>query len=270
MEAITYRFYTANHGHPIDFGLVDRGITRESSRVLQVTTADLTASFTNAMSAVVGRNHHQPGEMVEALGHVRFSPLLDPLLKDKLDLQDCPEIWEMGTGFMDPETLRGKGLYGPLRNELLEMYIDKIMGGDVMIMGTTKTKAVLKVLKDAMAVDLGAFYTNHLSLPFISAFTCMCHGSFGQGFQNGIEACPKRVDQTSAPIHTFFNAQDQSPIDKIIPNDKGLIPCYFYAYGRPETAQRIDGILQNQYGTPDNLVARLRQPDINYYQEPIK
>ncbi|PIV62544.1 hypothetical protein COS12_01995 [Candidatus Roizmanbacteria bacterium CG01_land_8_20_14_3_00_33_9] len=270
METTSYRFYTQNHGHPIDFRLVDRGITRESSRVLQVTTADLAASFTNAMSAVVGRNHHQPGEMVEALGHVRFSPLLDPLLKNKLDLQDCPEIWEMGTGFMDPETFRGKGLYGPLRNELLKIYIDKIRGGEVMIMGTTKTKAVLRVLKDAMAMDIGAFYTNPLSLPFISAFTCVYHGSFGQGFQNGTDACPKRVNQTSAPIKTFFNAQDQQPIDRIIPNERRLIPCYFYAYGNPETAQKIDGILKGQFGTPDNLVTQLRQPDINYYQEPIK
>jgi len=267
MKTETYSFYTKSDGHPIGFDTVVQGIAGEAARVLQVTAADLEMSFNNAMSAVIGRNDHLPRKAVKALGHVRFSPLLDPRLMEKLGVEDCPQIWEMGTGFMDPNTLRGKGLYGPLRNVLLKMHLEQINSGQVLIIGTTKTKAVLNVLKEAMAVELGAFYANHLAIPYISAFTCVCEGNFGQGFQHGINACGKRTDQSAAPPAVFFNAQEQMQINQIIPDQTGIIPCYLYAYGKPEAALRIDDRLRQKFGSVDALVNRLRQPDINYYRE---
>jgi|GEM_PF-2110725 len=270
-KIITRRNY--NHGRPINLDKIVTGIKAEFHAVLPVTRSDLEQSFNSAMSALVVRFNN--GAIPEALGHVRFSPLLDSGLQNLLStitnssLADCPEIWEMGSGFMDPE-LRGKGWYGPLRNKLLVSYLDKIKAGEVIILGTTKTARVLLALKESLTIGLKAFYCHHETLPMISALTCICQGEFGQGFQYGADACHKRVSRDIIPIGQFMDPMNKEFINSLPRPDvkrTDSIPCCLYMYGMPEQAMKVEEILRNAFLEPDQFVRVLNDPRINYYQK---
>ena len=113
----------------------------------------------------------------------------------------------------------------------------------------------------------------HTSMPFTAAFTCVCIGNFGCGFQGGIDACPKRIKPeefpgTNAP-NGFIDQQDMESIAKIhdLNGGTGKIPCVMYLQGKKDAILGLEARLKEQFGTPENLIAQLRRPDVNYYAE---
>ncbi len=238
-----------------DFRSIYAGITQETSTMLVPKMGDLEESYRSGKAAIITDEEN-------VVGYVRFSPLLDDNLANKLGLPDSfPNISEIGTGIIDPAH-RGRGLYKLLRGSLLESHADQIIDGRLLVIGTTKTMAILNTLHHA--TDLGMHFEafHHQEFPMIAPFTCVCEGDFGQGYQHGVNACTKRVRSELIPL--------QQNLHMLEPHD-GKIECCMYVSSRDGAQSINDGLFaffRNDETHPlSNLVQTLRHPDINYYNE---
>ncbi len=267
-EFSIYTNRTIPPGVNLGLDTVVAGINDESAALLHVEKSSLTASFEAAMSAVIAERI-SPTE-AEALAHVRFSPLLDPMLIEQLELpSDTPQLWEIGTGYAD-QRIRGNGYYTDMRNGLLEMYAEQIISGNILILGTTKAAPVVRVLKASEQVGLPAHITHHSTFPRISALTCVCTGDFGHGYQYGMDACDKRLSSDIIPVGEIWDAKDKVRISTIPVSERNgssIIPCTKYLHGPLETAHRLNDILTKRFPQPQMMVDQLQK--LNYYKPTV-
>lgn len=249
--------------------LLAQGMSREKSSILPVTANDIVESFNAGLSTVLLEQ-----ETGKAVGHIRFSPLITPMLKDQLSLPPTmPLLMEIGTGYIAKEH-RGNGLYTLLRNEHIGRFKDELASGSHVFLGTTKTLRVLHALRHAQErYGIEGVILPHTQLPFIAAFTCVCKGDFGNGYQCGVDACGNRIKQEQFPmgksINGLLDQMDVKSIDEIkdLNGGEGTIPCTMYIQGNKGTIIKMEEELKKQFGTPENLVAQLRQPNVDYYEE---
>lgn len=258
---------------PIDFGRIQRGVNIETAAMLPVTVPSLEQSFANGLSTIV-----MDTTTDTPVGHIRFSPLFTPELRTHLNLpSDLPDLWEIGTGWIDgSDHFRSQGLYRMVRNDHISRYQDELNEGNLISIGTTKSLKVLHTLHHAQEeFGVEGIILPHTNMPFIAAFTCICTGNFGCGFQNGVDACPQRIKPEQFPgdgaPNTFIDHTDLEAITKIqdLNGGSGKIPCTMYLQGKKSAIMNLELRLQEQFGTPENLIEQLKQPAVNYYNENI-
>lgn len=269
LEVVNIKTRPANK---IDFRYIANGVNGERKAMLPVTPDKLLASYMAGFSTVIidKASNDVP------VGHIRFCPLITPELRSNINLpMDIPEIWEIGTGLIDgSDGYRGHGLYRMIRNAHVGRFQDELNNGSLVAIGTTKSLKVLHTLHQAQKeFGIEGIILRHTSLPFIAAFTCVCTGDFGQGYQCGVDACGKRIENGQFPMGDAVDGLlDQSNIDAIMKikdlnGDSATIPCTMYLQGRKEAILGMEAKLKKQFGTPENLVQKLRQPNVNYYGE---
>lgn len=247
------------------------GMGREKTSILPVTTAGIAKSYAEGMSSVMVEK-----KTGNAIAHIRFSPLITPQLREQLQLSPgLPMLWEIGSGYVEKEHRR-EGLYNVLRNEHVGRFKEELTTGSHIFLGTTKSIRVLHALRHAQEEHhIEGVILPHSSLPFIAAFTCVCKGDFGQGYQCGVDACGERIKPEQFPMSKSINGlldqMDVKSIDEIkdLNGGEGKIPCTMYVQGKIETVLKMEEDLRNQFGTPENLVEKLRQVNVNYYNESI-
>jgi len=246
-----------------NFGLIAQGLASEAA-TLPVPESILADSFRSGMSAIVCQFNEE--DCPQGLGHVRFTPLLSLSQRNALQLEGLPDIWEMGSGYINDQ-IRSLGLYAPLRDRLIREHIESITSGKVLILGTTKTPQVLSVLKKPLeAFGLEAFFCNHRTFPMISGLTCTCSGDHGQGYQFGPDSCSHRVTTARLPVgkivSTTLNGGYKPAIMELQANAK--MPCCLYMYGKPEKIQTLETILRHIHGDPANFTQKLIR--MGYYR----
>lgn len=252
--------------------LLARGMGREKNSILPVTPAEIMNSFNTGLSTILIEQRTR-----KAIGHIRFSPLITPMLKDQLSLpSEMPLLWEIGSGYIDNEH-RKQGLYTVLRNEHIGRFKDELTSGSHVFLGTTKTLRVLHALRHAQErYGIEGVILPHTQLPFIAAFTCVCKGDFGQGYQCGVDACGVRIKQEQFPMGKSTNGlldqMDVKSIDEIkdLNGGEGTIPCTMYIQGNKGVILKMEEELKKQFGTPEDLVVQLRRPIVDYYGEKQK
>lgn len=275
------RFEIAHiENHPargVDFRYLANIIGKEKASMLKATPKSLEQSYKGGMSTVV-----MDMETNMPVGHIRFSPLTTPDLRKKLNLvQSLPNLWEIGTGIIDgSDGYRGKGLYRMVRNEHIARFQDKLNDGSLIALGTTKSLRILKTLLHAQEkYNVQGVILRHTDLPFIAAFTCVCKGDFGQGYQCGVDACGERIKPEQLPVTIHPNSFSRGSIDQTdtksisaigkMNGNSDVIPCTMYVQGKKDAILNMENCLRNQFGTPENLVDMLRQVNVNYYNEPL-
>ncbi len=206
-------------------------VINDESNLLHVTLSSLEESFDRGLAIAL-----IPEDSTEAIGFVRFTPLLDEDLKQDLGLNNIPSIWEIGSAAIAPY-YRGRGLYTPLRNDLLATVSQEMKDRRLLILGTTKNIAIIKVLDKAKDLGIEFFRSVHTDFPMIAPFTCICTPDFGCGFQLA-ENCPARVTQ-----------QQLIQLDEIAESsaDGTKIPCVMYVSDK-SLAERIDYDLMVKFG----------------------
>lgn len=235
-----------------DLRAVHSDIIQEPN-LLHPSLSELEESFDRGLAvALVSQDSN------EAVGFVRFSPLLEDELKDGLGLNNFPSIWEIGTAVILPQ-FRGRGWYAPLRKELLVTVSQDIKEGRLLVLGTTKSIAIIKVLKETKDLGIDFYKCVHTDFPMIVPFTCVCRPDFGCGFQL-TEECPVRVTQ-----------QQLLNLDSIAQksDDGTKIPCVMYVSDK-SLAERIDKDLMVKFGNAgsspqQNLVRVLKER--SYYDQ---
>lgn len=217
-------------------------VINHEQNLLHATLPSLEESFNHGLAvALVSESS------TEAVGFVRFTPLLGEDLKQKLELSDVPSIWEIGSAAIAPY-YRGRGLYAPLRNDLLATVAQEIRDRQLLVLGTTKSIAVIKVLDDAKDLGIEFHKCVHTDFPMIAPFTCICTPDFGCGFQLA-EECPVRVTQQQL-LNLNLIAQKS--------NDGTKIPCVMYVSDK-DLAESIDRRLMIKFGAQRNLVSALKE-----------
>lgn len=252
----------------VNFSHIASAVNRESAAMLPVTPDALRNSYAAGMSTVIIDTEH--GD--RPVGHVRFSPLLTPELRAQLQLSnDIPELWEIGTGMIDgSDHYRNQGLYRMLRNAHVSRFVDELTSGNLVSIGTTKSLKVLHTLHHAQEeFGVEGIILPHTAMPFTAAFTCVCTGAFGCGFQSGVDACPQRIKPEQFPGVQFIDHTNLSAIEQIrdLNGGSGKIPCTMYLQGNKQAIMKMEMRLQEQFGTPENLVESLRSPQTDYYGE---
>ena len=183
------------------------------------------------------------------VGYIRFEPLLTTEFRQRLELAlEIPSIWEMGTVYLAPE-YRGRNLYPGFNNTFLNRFRDRFDSEELLVIGTTKTPAYLRVLDHAREVGIDFQRSNHLEYGMVAAFTCICSGDFGRGLHLG-DGCPSRVEPT----------QLQMVSDVIAQKSATTIPCTMFVSSR-DLAARTDARLIEHFNpgprSPDgDLLAR--------------
>ncbi len=251
MTEFDIKYYSSQEpGKEHDFARIAEMISSEPS-LLHPDQASLQESFAKNQAVVMYDDE-------KLIGFVRFTPLLTPQLKEQIGLpENFPDISEIGSAVLlnSPE-YRGKGLYAPLRNRLLETIKDRVEEEKLLVLGTTKNIAVYKVLPQSSELGIDFYTSRHTEFPMIAPFTCVCSPDFGCGFQLSTE-CPERVEEDQ--LINLINISE---------SNKGKIPCIMYVSDK-SLAERMDKSLGYYFGGYDlppqqTLVQRLVQ---NAYYE---
>lgn len=226
-------------------------VINNESTLLEVDLATIEQSFDNGLAVAL-----VPEGREDAVGFVRFTPLLDDNLKQRLGIPDLPSIWEIGSAAIAPE-YRGKGLYAPVRNNLLSIVSEEIAENKLLVLGTTKSIAVIKVLEKAKELGINFYQSVHTDFPMIGRFTCICTPDFGCGFQL-MENCPVRVTAEQLPQLDYLAKNSQ---------DGTKIPCVMYVSDKSLSSEVNDALMvkfAEREGNPlVNLVEALK--GANYY-----
>lgn len=230
-------------GYVPDLNEVLDAIHHEPKTLLQPTLVSMEASFRDGKAVALMKDN-------EAVGYVRFTPLLDAEKKENLDLPErIPEIYETGTAII-LRSERGNKYYPKMRTELIKMAADDIKKGKILVLGTTKNPRVVESLDDAI---------NHTGISFrivqrnlyssVMAHTCVCEGSFGNGYQFGT-SCHK--EPTVQQLIQITNHK----WDEVVKED-GEIPCTIYVSDL-ELARRTEAELLELFGTRQAVVDALK------------
>jgi len=218
----------------------------ERGTLLQPSLESLQRSFAKR-EAVVLMDGSTP------IGYVRFSELLNQDSRDALDLPvDFPLIYETGSAIILPE-YRGRHLYPRLRTRLLSLVADRIKNKELLVLGTTKSPKVVESLDDSDELGVGFEIVNHKATSLVSAFTCVCEGDFGTGFQEG-ENCSKRANNSEIIL---IQNHDWRALQEIGGKLNGKIPCTLYVSDL-ELMHDMERRLVDQFETQESLVNKLR------------
>lgn len=235
-----------------DLSEILEAMHHETGTLLQPSLESLQRSFAER-EAVVLMDGPRP------IGFVRFSELLNEDSRRSLNLpDDFPLIYETGSAIILPE-YRGRHLYPGLRTKLLSLVADRIKDRELLVLGTTKSPKVIESLDDANELGINFEIVDHLGTPLVSAFTCVCEGDFGTGFQDG-EACSKRAT-TSEMI--LIQDHDWRALQEAGGKPNGKIPCTLYVSDL-ELMHEMERRLVGQFGTQQELVNALR--GIGHYE----
>ncbi len=243
MERIIFADVTT---HPIvEMANIVRAINDEST-MLQTTEEDMQRSYAQRMSVVM-----LDGQQV--IGHTRYIPLLDQTLKNALGLpEQFPQIWEIGGVITHPD-YRGNGYNKHLWQHLAQLYRSDLDQGQLLALGTTKHIGILQVLPKLDQIGLDFRACHHFEFPMVSPFTCICSGSFGQGFHI-TDHCQSRIGREHGEALKNRAAVPHQP--------DGLMKCSMFVSSLP-LAEQVNQDLQRYFGNPYNLVQSLRQ--FNYF-----
>lgn len=207
-------------------------VINSEPNLLHATLSSLEESFDHGLAVAL-----VPEGSTEAVGFVRFTPLLGDSLKQYLGINEIPNIWEIGSAAIAPE-YRGHGLYAPLRNDLLATVSQEIKKRRLLVLGTTKSIVIIKVLSDAKDLGINFYKSVHTDFPMIAPLTCICTPDFGCGFQL-TGSCPVRVTQEQLP--RLNEIAEHSP-------DGTKIPCVMYVSDK-SLAERINHDLVLKFGS---------------------
>ncbi|HVZ12390.1 MAG TPA: hypothetical protein VG965_05150 [Patescibacteria group bacterium] len=224
-------------------------IISAESNLLHPDLASLERSFDQGLAVALNLGD-------ETVGLVRFTPLLDEELKQAIGIPDFPSIWELGTAIVAAEH-RGKGLYNKLQNGLLESFKDEMSQGRLLVLGTTKTIAVLKALRKTEELGLDFHIGEHTEFPMIAPFTCVCTPDFGCGFQL-TKDCPQRV--AGSQLISLDEIAESS-------YDKTKIPCTMFVSSKNLASQIDDDLMLKFSEGLDSPQAALvnRLKGVGYY-----
>lgn len=191
----------------------------------------------------------------EPVGFARLVNLVDDGLKKRLGLgSDFPNINEVGSAvIINKPEYRGNGYYGDLRNALLQIKQQEIITGELLVVGTTKNIAVVRVLPKSAKLGINFQTCHHSEYPMVSPFTCICSGDFGQGYQLS-SSCNSRISESYCQVNGKINLM---PIDP-----DGKIACIMYI-SSVQVASRANRLLQGAFGTQERLVNALCE--VSYY-----
>lgn len=236
------------------FSKIQSGIAKED-RLLHPSTNDLAVSF-NAAEAVIAIDSISG----TPFGYVRLEPLVTERLKSLLELPaNFPALFEAGTMYIDPDArYRGHGHLRKMCATILEESRDEIDNGKMLIIGTTKDVRVLKALDDGDILNFTACH--HNSFPLLSAFTCVCSGDFGKGYQYGEEACQQRLPDS-------LNRESIGIRELPVVNGTPEIPCTMFVNSL-ETARAAENMLERHFGSLGSPLKSLRNTllEFNYYK----
>ncbi len=240
-------------GYCPDLNRITEAIHREPGTVLDSSLESVVNSFMQ-MKAVTLMDG------AEAVGYVRYTPLLDGDKKRQLGLRDdFPDIDETGTAIILRE-YRGHHYYPRLRTALLSLRAQDMKDGKVLILGTTKSPKIIESLDDSNALGLEFDVVDFMEVENVSAHTCVCEGDFGNGFQNGIN-CPNRAtneDLIQIARHDWQGLQKRGRMID------GKIPCTLYL-SNARLARSLNDEVREQFGSLDNLIKALK--DVGHYEK---
>lgn len=246
-----------NHSVPansLDFGPWADIIREHPKDMLPVNPYQLRKSYDADMATVL----LDGGKIV---GGTRFVPLLDSAKKQELNLSSLqlPDIWELGSIAVAKEAM-GNGFSRDVNKNLLSSVKERIQNGELLVIGTTKTAAVIRMLWGLDLKDIGNFSVSSQSdLPMIAPLTCVCKPPLGTGFQMSPN-CEYRISPKEA--------------EEVTQKKRGFglnpgIPCALFV-SDIDLARRTDGVLKKRFSevNPSNpqgeLVAALQR--IGYYR----
>lgn len=231
-------------------------IRANSQDMLPVKDKDLERSYVDGLATVLLNSDNK------IVGGTRFIPLLDSAKKQELNLSglQLPDIWELGSIVVAKEAM-GNGFSKDLNRTLLSSVKKKVQNGELLVIGTTKTAAILRMLWGLDLNDIGGEFSilPHIDLAMIAPLTCVCEKPLGTGFQMSPN-CEYRV----TPRQT----------EEIKQKERGFglspkIPCTLFVSDMA-LAKRTDDVLRQKYSmiNPANpqeaLVVALNR--IGYYK----
>ncbi len=207
---------------------------------------DLKDSYDAGMAAVM------TDESGVVCGYARLSPLVAPELRTKLGLPSTiPEVWEIGSAVIQREH-RGNGRYSAFRRSLLQAHINAIHEGKVLVLGTTKNIAVMKVLPDAAVIGINFYPCVHTEFPMIAPLTCVCEPDFGSGFQHGAH-CDSRTTQVA--LDTLLKNLSQ---ENQLRSPQTACTMYVSDYNLAATT---NAALVEHFGSQEGLISALKAQD---------
>lgn len=228
------------------------GRMRLESALLHPSVEDLERSYSNGRSAIA------VNENGRVLGHSRFIPLMDESLRQRLQLSDSvPQIWEMGSSIVYDD-LRNRGFSTEIRLALLEKFRVELTEEKLLVIGTTKTLAlrrILEKLRERTSYDFD--FCHRERFPMIAPFTCVCSGSFGCGYHLG-DNC-SQADPN--PVVDRYLQAVEIPI--IGQGDNLKMFCTMLISSR-SLAESTELSLRDRFGSRDNLVSFLKE--VNYFE----
>jgi len=228
---------------------------QEKGVLLQPSLKSLSVSYENKQACVL-MDKERP------VGYVRFSPLLDPQLKDKVGLsQEVPDVYEIGSAIILPDH-RGKGYYSRLRNSLLRLGLERMEKGKLMVIGTTKNIRVAEVLPKAIDLGIDFYASTHGEFPGVQCLTCVCNPNFGEGVQYRFD-CPKGIDQESLIQLKLISDWETHRKEVTQFSPDGKIPCVMYVSDK-SLAQKTSDMLLAAFGSKELLAKTLMKVD--YYE----
>ncbi|MEK7450593.1 MAG: hypothetical protein AAB662_01480 [Patescibacteria group bacterium] len=256
---MTERCITIAGNHSVPAGNLDFGpwadIIREHPKdMLPVSPDQLQKSYGADMATVL----LDDGKIV---GGTRFVPLLDSAKKQELNLSSLqlPDIWELGSIAVAKEAM-GNGFSRDVNKHLLSSVKERIRNGELLVIGTTKTAVVIRMLWGLDLKDIGNFsVASQRDLPMIAPLTCVCKPPLGTGFQMS-QNCRYRISPKEA--------------EEVAQKKRGFglnpgIPCALFI-SDIDLARRTDGVLKERFSKvdPSNpqgaLVAALKEK--GYYK----
>lgn len=190
-----------------------------------------------------------------AIGYARFIPLLSREQIQTLGLPSSfPDIYELGTVFVDP-IYRGQGLSDKVQRDLLLLMKERLDNKSLLVLATTKTRKVLRTI-DRISKEEGIpfYFSPHTEFPHVSPTTCVCHPTFGEGFQY-TTACPQRItlgEMNEVKSTLRINKEDDKIHCTMLVSDRAL-------------TQEMDKTIEKAMneGGQRRLVRKLKQ--LNYY-----
>lgn len=238
----------------LDFGPWADIVRKHPKDMLPVDPDQLRESYSADMATVL-----LDGDKI--VGGTRFVPLLDSAKKQELNLSSLqlPDIWELGSIAVAKEAM-GNGFSRDVNRNLLSSVKERIQNGELLVIGTTKTAVVIRMLWGIDLKDIGNFSVSSQSdLPMIAPLTCVCKPPLGTGFQMSPN-CEYRISTKEA--------------EEVAQKERGFglnpgISCALFI-SNIDLARRTDGVLKKRFSkvNPSNpqgaLVAALK--GIGYYR----
>lgn len=142
-------------------------IVENENKMIHPTAESITQSYLDGRGAILKNSENR------AIAFCRLIPLLPyEKMNNQLLMQGCAEVYELGTVIVDPKE-RGKGYGKDVIHALFEKNRKAIVNNEMLIIGTTTTIPMLKILN---SMD-SAIYFHAGSLDryrWLKTLTCTC------------------------------------------------------------------------------------------------